>query len=70
MMGLKALEGHKKERHDDTEEEEEGRRFSRLVASARGSIGRTWILGDLFMRNVYTVFDYDNKQIGFAMLRK
>ncbi|PHJ23222.1 aspartyl protease asp1 [Cystoisospora suis] len=68
MMGLKALEGHKKKQHEDFEEEE--RRLSRFVASARGSIGRTWILGDLFMRNVYTVFDYDNKQIGFAMLRK
>jgi cathepsin D len=27
-----------------------------------------WFLGDSFMRNVYTIFDYDNSQVGFATL--
>ena len=27
-----------------------------------------WILGDSFMKNVYTAFDFDHNQVGFATL--
>ncbi|OQD73833.1 hypothetical protein PENDEC_c013G02454 [Penicillium decumbens] len=28
----------------------------------------TWLVGDVFLKNVYAVFDYDNSQIGFGSL--
>ncbi|KAF8330388.1 Asp-domain-containing protein [Cantharellus anzutake] len=31
--------------------------------------GDVWILGDVFMRNVYTAFDFDHSRVGFAKLR-
>lgn len=33
-------------------------------------IGNTWLVGDTFLRTVYTIYDYDNKKMGFAKLKK
>ena len=32
--------------------------------------GNTWLLGDLFLRQSYTIYDYDNQQFGLAELKE
>ncbi|KAI3126339.1 hypothetical protein CBS147326_7612 [Penicillium roqueforti] len=34
------------------------------------SNGANWLVGDVFLKNVYTVFDFDNGKIGFGALSK
>mmetsp|Transcript_2979 Transcript_2979/g.4391 ORF Transcript_2979/g.4391 Transcript_2979/m.4391 type:complete len:392 (-) Transcript_2979:302-1477(-) len=40
--------------------------FGMIGLDVGTSEGAMWILGDIFMRKYYTVFDYGNKQVGFA----
>lgn len=32
--------------------------------------GNTWLMGDSFLRQVYTIYDYDNKKFGMADLKQ
>lgn len=41
---------------------------SQCVGGIVGSDEDFWIVGDVFMSNVYTVFDYGNSRVGFAKL--
>ena len=40
-----------------------------LAAQDLGLGSSTWLLGDSFMKNVYTAFNFDTNSVGFATLR-
>lgn len=39
-----------------------------LAGADLGLGSGVWLLGDSFMKNVYTSFDFSNNQVGFATL--
>jgi hypothetical protein len=40
-----------------------------LIASDSMGLGSTWLVGDAFLSNVYSVYDLANNRVGFAALR-
>lgn len=40
-----------------------------LIANDNIGIGSAWLVGDIFLQNVYSVFDLSNNQVGFATLK-
>jgi hypothetical protein len=32
--------------------------------------GNTWLMGDTYLRQFYSIYDYDNKKFGIADLKK
>lgn len=36
------------------------------IVAHQSSGANTWLVGDVFLKNVYSVFDFDNSQIGFG----
>ncbi|TBU46767.1 acid protease [Dichomitus squalens] len=49
-------------------EEGSGQCVGALSGEDLGLGDNVWLLGDSFMKNVYTAFDFDHKQVGFAAL--
>jgi cathepsin D len=48
--------------------ESEGSDYCISTIVSYASNGANWLVGDVFLKNVYTVFDFDNGQIGFGQL--
>ncbi|KAJ5501466.1 Peptidase aspartic catalytic [Penicillium expansum] len=48
--------------------ESEGSDYCISTIVGYASNGANWLVGDVFLKNVYTVFDFDNGQIGFGAL--
>lgn len=42
--------------------------FGALIGCDMGLDDNVWLLGDSFMKNVYTSFDFGTNQVGFATL--
>jgi cathepsin D len=36
------------------------------IVGWKSSLGSTWLVGDVFLRNVFTVFDVGSSRVGFA----
>lgn len=44
--------------------------FAFMSLDMKGDTTPKWILGDVFMRKYYTMFDLENQEVGFAELKK